>query len=60
MTNTIEVLAQLNQANLEPRKESVVYLMLKITGMAGKLRPAGKGYTSEVLASLGLGRILQD
>lgn len=36
MSNTIEVLAQLNRANLEPQKECVVYLMLKIAGKAGE------------------------
>jgi Ca-activated chloride channel family protein len=36
MPSTIEVLAQLNRANLEPQKESIVYLMLKIGGKAGE------------------------
>jgi Ca-activated chloride channel family protein len=30
----IEVLAQMNRANLEPNKESIVYLMLKVTSKA--------------------------
>ena len=36
MSSTIEIIAQLNRANLEPQKESIVYLMLKITGKAGE------------------------
>ena len=36
MPSTIEVLAMLSRANLEPQRESIVYLMLKIGGKAGE------------------------